>query len=115
MPQLQYRLWGGNKLSTQLNKKGQGENNGESWEISAVPGFESEVASGKHKGKKLTELIAAFPKELLGEAVTERFGSAFPLLIKFIHEYLFPFSFIQMTNWQKSAITHLAKTRCGTF
>ena len=84
VPQLQYRLWGGNKLSTQLNKKGQGENNGESWEISAVPGFESEVASGKHKGKTLTELIGAFPKELLGEAVTERFGSAFPLLIKFI-------------------------------
>lgn len=84
VPQLQYRLWGGNKLSTQLNKKDQGENNGESWEISAVPEFESVIANGLLKGKTLNAIIDSYPEELMGKAVVDQFGKTFPLLIKFI-------------------------------
>ena len=54
IPQFQYRLWGGEKLSTVLKKSYEGEKKGESWEISAVPGFDSEVANGPHKGKSLS-------------------------------------------------------------
>ncbi|MDB4608989.1 class I mannose-6-phosphate isomerase [Flavobacteriaceae bacterium] len=84
LPQFQYRLWGGEKLSTVLKKPYEGEKKGESWEISAVPGFDSEVANGPHKGKSLTELIDAFPKEIMGPSVLEKFGKTFPLLFKFI-------------------------------
>ena len=84
IPQLQYRLWGGNKLSAQLHKNDHGEKKGESWEVSALPGFDSEVANGPHKGKTLTELIDAFPKEIMGRSVVEKFGKTFPLLFKFI-------------------------------
>lgn len=84
IPQFQYRLWGGEKLSTVLKKPYEGEKKGESWEISAVPGFDSEVANGILKGKSLTELIDAFPKEIMGCSVVEKFGKTFPLLFKFI-------------------------------
>ena len=36
------------------------------------------------EGKSLDELIRSYGKELLGEKVMERFGTTFPLLIKFI-------------------------------
>ena len=42
-----YRLWGGNKLNTLLNKGFEGENNGESWEISDVQGDETKVSNGE--------------------------------------------------------------------
>ena len=38
-PQFQYRLWGGGKLQTRLNKNCKDEGIGESWEISAVDGL----------------------------------------------------------------------------
>ncbi|MEJ2162751.1 MAG: mannose-6-phosphate isomerase [Robiginitalea sp.] len=42
------------------------------------------MAQGPYRGKLLTELIEAFPKELLGQEVIRRFGTEFPILIKFI-------------------------------
>lgn len=84
VPQIKYRLWGGDKFSSVLKKEYVGEKRGESWEISTVPKLESEIATGPYKGKTLVEMITAFPKELMGEAVIERFGNSFPLLIKFI-------------------------------
>ncbi len=84
VPQFQYRLWGGGKLHTKLNKDCPSEGMGESWEISTVPSFESKITNGHYKGKTLGDLIAAFPSELLGGQVIERFGKNFPLLIKFI-------------------------------
>lgn len=84
MPQFQYRLWGGGKLQTNLNKNFEGEGIGESWEISAVDGFASVIEDGPWKGKTLPEMIAAFPEAIFGKKCITNYGNTFPLLIKFI-------------------------------
>ncbi|NER16643.1 type I phosphomannose isomerase catalytic subunit [Spongiivirga citrea] len=83
-PIFKYRMWGGNKLETVLNKSISESNIGESWEISAVSGDENKVSQGFLKGKTLPELIEGYKEALLGETVYKRFGGEFPLLIKFI-------------------------------
>ncbi|GAA4270526.1 type I phosphomannose isomerase catalytic subunit [Hyunsoonleella aestuarii] len=83
-PISKYRLWGGNKLNTVLNKGFKGDNNGESWEISDVKGDETKVANGEFFGKTLKELSEQFKGQLLGNNVYKTFGTEFPLLIKFI-------------------------------
>ncbi|MET2985264.1 type I phosphomannose isomerase catalytic subunit [Aureibaculum conchae] len=83
-PILKERIWGGNKLSTVLNKNTQKDNIGESWELSDVKGDVSVIANGKYKGKSLEFLIDEYRGSLLGKKVYDRFGKKFPLLIKFI-------------------------------
>jgi len=83
-PLFKYRIWGGNKLKTVLNKDYDSESIGESWEISDVPNDETVVADGSLKGYTLKQLIKEFKGEFLGESVYKQFGEAFPLLIKFI-------------------------------
>lgn len=79
-----YRIWGGNKLNTLLNKGFKGEMNGESWEISDVKGDETFVSEGLFAGKSLKQLSQEFKEKLLGNKVYKAFGDEFPLLIKFI-------------------------------
>ncbi|NDW11577.1 mannose-6-phosphate isomerase [Bacteroides sp. 214] len=83
-PILKQTLWGGNKIIPfkQINDEVIGV--GESWEISGVEGDESVVANGSDKGLTLTEMVAKYKSELVGEANYARFGNKFPLLIKFI-------------------------------
>ena len=83
-PLYKYRIWGGEKLKTTLNKKYTEENIGESWEISDVSGDETVVAEGALKGESLRDLIKEFKGDFVGNAVYEKFGEEFPLLIKFI-------------------------------
>lgn len=83
-PIFKYRIWGGNKLKTVLNKNYDSENIGESWEISAVDGDETTVSNGNLKGYTLKQLILEFEDSFLGKNVYKRFGNEFPLLIKFI-------------------------------
>ena len=84
-PILKSTIWGGNKLSSVLNKPNQGyEPIGESWEISGVKNNISVVANGSLKGNSLTDLIQTYQADLLGAKVFEKFGQEFPLLIKFI-------------------------------
>lgn len=79
------KIWGGNKIKTVLGKDFSPlPNCGETWEISGVPGNVSVVADGPLAGKSLNELIEAHPEELLGKAVSDKYGKDFPLLIKFI-------------------------------
>ena len=79
------KIWGGQKLSQFLNKESSElDNCGESWELSGVEGDISIVAEGPLKGETLTQLITTYHGELLGESVFHQFGTAFPLLIKFI-------------------------------
>lgn len=84
-PILKPTIWGGNKISAY---KGMGnaeeENIGESWEISGVQGNVSVVSNGHLAGKTLNELIDRYRELFVGEAVYQRFGNEFPLLIKFI-------------------------------
>ena len=83
-PLFKYRIWGGEKLKTELNKQYNEENIGESWEISDVSGDETVVAKGSLKGNTLRDLTMEFKGDFVGEAVYEKFGEEFPLLIKFI-------------------------------
>ncbi|MEW4925536.1 type I phosphomannose isomerase catalytic subunit [Algibacter sp. 2305UL17-15] len=79
-----YRIWGGEKLKTVLNKDYKEKNIGESWEISDVTDYETTVSDGPLKGKTLKELIETYQTDLVGKKVFQKFGDKFPLLIKFI-------------------------------
>ncbi len=83
-PILKELIWGGNKICA-FKGITPGKNNvGESWEISGVKGNVSIVSNGALKGKRLDELIVEYKKDLVGQYNYERFGTVFPLLIKFI-------------------------------
>ena len=56
----------------------------ETWVVSAVAGSESVVLNGEDKGMTLPEVVARYGAEFLGKKNAERFGTDFPLLIKFI-------------------------------
>ena len=83
-PLFKYRLWGGEKLKTVLNKQYSETSIGESWEISDVENDETIVADGFFKGKTLKNLIEEYKGAFLGEEVFNKFENEFPLLIKFI-------------------------------
>ncbi|MEP3837835.1 MAG: type I phosphomannose isomerase catalytic subunit [Algibacter sp.] len=83
-PLYKYRLWGGSKLKTHLNKEYSEESIGESWEISDVKGDETKVLKGALKGQTLKQLIKTYKGAFVGESVYKTFGEDFPLLIKFI-------------------------------
>lgn len=79
------KIWGGQKIKTVLGKDyGDLDNCGETWELSGVPGNVSEVAEGELAGQTLHQLIEAFGADLLGSSVMEKYGTEFPLLVKFI-------------------------------
>lgn len=83
-PVYSYRIWGGEKLKTVLNKNYEVDNIGESWEISDVKDNETTIAEGDLKGLTLKQLIKKFKGDFVGNRVYEIFGENFPLLIKFI-------------------------------
>lgn len=83
-PITQYRIWGGNKLNQAVSKELQLDKLGEIWSISGVNESVSIVENGFLEGKNLNELIEQFQERLLGKKVWEKFGTSFPLLIKFI-------------------------------
>lgn len=84
-------IWGGDKIlayrgagSEKLTYELQGEKIGESWELSGVTGFESVVANGPFKNMPLSRLIAEYKEKLVGGKNYKRFGTKFPLLVKYI-------------------------------
>ncbi|MDB9782941.1 class I mannose-6-phosphate isomerase [Winogradskyella sp.] len=83
-PILKDKIWGGEKLKEEFNKKSNSKELGESWEISTVPGDISIVSRGELKGQSLQEILETYKEELLGHQNFKRFGTSFPLLIKFI-------------------------------
>ena len=83
-PILKQTLWGGDKIIPFKHLNETLPNVGESWEVSAVECSESVVANGADKGYTLPEMVRKYKDELVGEANYARFGSKFPLLIKFI-------------------------------
>jgi len=79
------RIWGGQRLHTLFGKGTDKVGNyGESWEISAFESHDSVVSNGFLAGNTLTELVEVYMGALVGEAVFEKFGNSFPLLVKFI-------------------------------
>ena len=84
-PILKEKIWGGNTLVTHYGKRGEGlKNVGESWELSAVSGNLSVVSNGFLAGNNIQEIIEVYMGDLIGDAVFEKFGIEFPLLIKLI-------------------------------
>jgi mannose-6-phosphate isomerase len=83
-PVLKKIIWGGDKICRFKDIQPEKKNIGESWEISCVKDNVSVVSNGELKGKSLDELIETYGESLLGKPVIERFGTIFPLLIKFI-------------------------------
>lgn len=84
VPQYKETIWGGQRLLPFKGLQPDGRAIGESWEVSGVPGHESVIADGPDKGLTLDALCAREGATLLGKDNWERFGTSFPLLIKFI-------------------------------
>lgn len=84
-PILQHRIWGGRRLETKLGKVlPDGENYGESWELSAVAGNVSRIVSGPFGGQNLDDILANQANAILGKKTPEHWAKSFPLLIKFL-------------------------------
>ncbi|MBL0684080.1 class I mannose-6-phosphate isomerase [Aquimarina mytili] len=83
-PILKDKIWGGTKLKHLLNKASTSFSVGESWEISDVEGDYSVVSHGELSGRTLHELLEEYKEQLVGTKNFQRFGTKFPLLIKFI-------------------------------
>lgn len=83
-PYLKSVIWGGERIAPYKGIETDQTSIGESWELSAVPGHVSVVDRGPFEGRSLTDLIAAYKADLVGAEIYDRFGTAFPLLIKFI-------------------------------
>ena len=77
-------IWGGDKILALKGMQPNGENLGESWEVSGVEDNVSVVADGYLKGTSLTDLIQKYKEIFVGETVYQRYGNQFPLLFKFI-------------------------------
>ena len=78
-------LWGGDKIVSFKHLPATDKPIGESWELSALPGYESVVTvEGEDSGQTLTQLIKHYGADLVGEDVYHRYGNCFPLLIKVI-------------------------------
>jgi len=56
----------------------------ETWEVCDRPGESSLVINGPLRGQTLHQLIQAYCERLLGRDIVARFGTRFPLLIKFL-------------------------------
>jgi len=72
------RIWGGNVLKDMYGDHVPAGSIGEAWIVSAVPGSESVVASGRHAGRTLADLYKT-DRELFPRAVGD-----FPLLTKIL-------------------------------
>lgn len=83
-PILQSKIWGGEKIAKFKNIESSKTDIGESWEVSDVTNYASEVVNGDLKGKHLDEILSTAKEKLVGKKNYERFGNTFPLLIKFI-------------------------------
>ena len=84
-PQLFHKIWGGHTIEKWYDDvPADFENVGESWVMSDVEKYPTEVSNGAHAGDSLQDLLEVYMDELVGEKVYEVFGNHFPLLLKFI-------------------------------
>lgn len=80
-------LWGGSRLKDEFSKELDMTPLAETWECSTHPDGTSSVASGKFKGRLLSEVLSEHP-ELLGSNIkidpSKKFNGELPILIKLI-------------------------------
>ncbi len=87
IPIFQSPIWGGGRIAAYKNIETDLPTIGESWELSGVQDKESVVAEGAYAGYTLSQLIAELKGDLVGRKIYKRFGTEFPLLVKFIDAY----------------------------
>ena len=83
-PILKSTIWGGDRIAPFKGIHTDLDLVGESWELSGVEGDVSVVADGPEQGLTLTDLLSKYGAAILGERNYKKFGTRFPLLIKFI-------------------------------
>lgn len=84
-PILKDKIWGGGLLVKNYGKNADSTRLiGESWELSSLAEDLSVVSNGFLAGNNIEEVIEVYMGDITGEAVFEKFGNEFPLLIKFI-------------------------------
>lgn len=83
-PILKSIIWGGSDICKFKGITPQQDGIGESWEVSGVEDNVSIVENGELKGENLQDLISKYKADFIGKHNFERFGTKFPLLIKFI-------------------------------
>ena len=84
-PFLKDKIWGGNSLVKNWGKKADlSRLIGESWELSAVQENLSIISNGFLAGNNIEEIIEVYMGDITGDAVFEKYGNEFPLLIKLI-------------------------------
>ncbi|OPZ98911.1 MAG: putative mannose-6-phosphate isomerase YvyI [Bacteroidetes bacterium ADurb.Bin408] len=85
-PIFKEKIWGGQKIKTILGKDFSPlKNCGELWALSGVEGDESVVCNGFLAGNNLSEVIEVYMDELMGDAVFQKYGNTFPVLVKFLN------------------------------
>ena len=105
-PIFKEKIWGGDKIRTVFGMDyAPLPNCGEAWVLSGYGEEISTVTNGFLAENQLDELIDVYMGDLVGEAVYEKYGSKFPLLVKILS--------ILMMHLPKAATTTLAKPRCG--
>lgn len=77
-------IWGGNTLSKHFGRTTPFEKTAESWELCERDDGMGVVENGELKGLTFRELISDYREKLLGTESIKRYGSYFPLLIKYI-------------------------------
>ena len=84
-PILKERVWGGVTLVKSYHKHTfSSKPIGESWEVSGVPGDISVVSNGFLEGNDINEVVETYLGEFVGDAIYEKFGNEFPILIKLL-------------------------------
>jgi mannose-6-phosphate isomerase len=85
-PIFKEKIWGGNKIQTVFGMDFSPlPNCGEAWVLSGYGDEISTVANGFLAENQLDELIEVYMGDLVGEAVYEKYGNKFPLLIKILN------------------------------
>ena len=83
--QLFHKIWGGHTIEKWYDHvPADYENVGESWVMSDVEKYPTELCNGSHTGDNLQDLLEVYMDELVGGKVYDLFGNHFPLLLKFI-------------------------------
>lgn len=84
-PILKNKIWGGTRIKSLLGIDfAPLPNCGEAWVLSGVEGNQTGIVNGYLSGNELNELVEIYMGDLVGDAVYERFGNEFPILVKFI-------------------------------
>ncbi len=83
-PILKSVLWGGTKIASFKGIPSLDSQIGETWEISGLKGFETNVVDGEFAGISINKLLELHGEQILGKRLSDKYGVHFPLLIKFI-------------------------------